>query len=150
MTETSADRFPIPHTSWTATPLSASHPSFLQPGTDNTPGKKAYFIYLEAREGHEDAVLSFLRDINAGVDLEPGTGPWFGLRYSQRSFAIFEAFPDAERRHDHDAGPGGRNFTERVDELREHLVGPAVIYRLDVMFGKFGTMFGEEVGPVGR
>ena len=73
-------------------------------GVEDTPGKKAYYIHLEAKPEHADKVEAFLRDINAGVNQEPGTGPWFGTRFSPTTFAIFEAFPDAAARHAHDAG----------------------------------------------
>ncbi|KAH9899012.1 hypothetical protein F4778DRAFT_181877 [Xylariomycetidae sp. FL2044] len=124
-----------------------SHPGFVVHGVDDTPGQKAYFIQLEAKPGKEELVQGFLRDINNGVNQEPLTGPWFGLRYSKTTFAIFEAFPHAQGRHDHDNGPGGRNFL-RVDLLRDMLAYPAQIYRLDVQHGKFGTMLGQEVKPV--
>lgn len=121
-----------------------SHSGFLLNGLDNTPGRKAYLILLEAKPGHEDAVASFLRDINAGVEQEPGTGPWFGLRYSKTTFLIFEAFANAADRHAHDVGPGGQNFF-RSEELNAMLAWPAQVTRLDVMHGKFGVLFGEKL-----
>ena len=123
-----------------------AHPGFAVHGLDDTPGRKAYYIHLEAKPGKEDQLMAFMRDINAGVDQEPGTGPWFGLRYSRTTFCIFEAFPDAEARHAHDGGPGGRNFL-RSELLHEMLAYPAQLYRLDVMHGKFGVMFGEPTAP---
>lgn len=79
-----------------------------------------------------------------GVNKEPLTGPWFANRYSDTTFGIFEAFPDAQARHAHDAGPGGQNFL-RVAELHDMLAYPARIYRLDVLFGKFDVMFGQNI-----
>ena len=137
--------FPNPHPSWSRDDL--SHPGFVVHGEDNTPGNKAYFIHLEAKPGKEELVAGFLRDINNGVNQEPGTGPWFGLRYSKTTFCIFEAFPDAQRRHDHDDGPGGRNFL-RAELLNDMLAYPAQLYRLDVMHGKFGVMLGQPVAPI--
>lgn len=121
-----------------------SHPGFVVHGVDDTPGEKAYFIQLEAKPGKEEQLASFLRDINTGVNKEPLTGPWFGLRYSKTTFAIFEAFPHAQGRHDHDAGPGGTNFF-RVDFLKDVLAYPAQIYRLDLLHGKFNTMLGKPI-----
>ncbi|EMR69231.1 hypothetical protein MGN70_007529 [Eutypa lata] len=144
-TATDLPPFPNPSPSWSQD--HPKHPGWLMQGVDDTPGRKAYFIQLEARPGKEELVAAFLRDINAGVDKEPGTGPWFGLRYSKTSFAIFEAFPDAAARHDHDRGPGGVNF-KRADLLKDMLAHPAQLYRLDVLHGKFGTMFGQSVSPV--
>src|SRR5882724_11223201 len=104
--------------SWSQDDL--SHSGFAMNGVDNTPGSKAYYIHLEAKSGKGDAVMQFLRDINNGVDQEPGTGPWFALRYSHTAFCIFQAFPDSQARHAHDVGPGGRNFL-RSDLLYEML-----------------------------
>jgi len=91
---------------------------------------------------------NYLRDIHNGVDQKPGTGPWFGMRYSKTTFCIFEAFPDAQARHAHDGGPGGLNFFLRPDLLHEMLAYPAHLYRLDILHGKFGIMLGEAVSPV--
>ncbi|EEF59746.1 hypothetical protein Cflav_PD2567 [Pedosphaera parvula Ellin514] len=44
----------------------------------------------------------------------------------------------------HDIGPGGRNFL-RSKELAEMVAYPSHLYRLDVMFGKFITMFGKKI-----
>lgn len=80
------------------------HPGFVVHGVDDTPGNKAYLIHLEAKPDREEEIRKFMVDINNGVNLEPLTGPWFGLRYSQTTFFIFEAFPNAQARHTHDAG----------------------------------------------
>jgi hypothetical protein len=120
------------------------HPGWVRSGVDNTPGHKAYYINLEAKPGEGDKVQQFLRDILAGVEQEPGTGPWFGCRFSDTTFGIFEAFPDTAARNAHDIGPGGSNFL-RSAELDEMLAYPAHLYRLDVMFGKFSVMFGKTI-----
>ena len=122
-----------------------AHSGFLTHGLDDTPGPKAYYIHLEAKPGKEDQLMAFLRDIHSGVDQEPGTGPWFALRYSQTTFCIFEAFADAGDRHAHDAGPGGQNFFLRPEVLQDILAYPAQIYRLDVLHGKFSVMLGQSV-----
>ena len=54
-----------------------AHPGFVLNGLDDTPGQKAYYIHLEAKPGKEEQLQGFLRDINAGVNKEPLTGPWF-------------------------------------------------------------------------
>lgn len=138
--------FPNPRPSWFHD--DPSHPGFLIHGMDNTPGRKSYLIHLEAKPGKEDLVAEFMQDIHNGVDKEPLTGPWFGLRYSKTTFLIFEAFPHAEGRHDHDNGPGGQNFFLRSDRLQEMLAYPANLYRMDVLHGKFGIMLGEAISPV--
>jgi hypothetical protein len=123
------------------------HPGFVIHGVDDTPGRKAYFIHLEAKEGKEELVQRFLHDINDGVDQEPMTGPWFSLRFSKTTFCIFEAFPNVEGRNDHNKGPGGRNFL-RADLLKDMLAYPAQIYRMDVEHGKFGVILGQKISPV--
>lgn len=134
--------FPRPNPDWSQD--SKEHPGYLVQGLDDTPGRKAYLIHLEAKPGKEELLMGFLRDINAGVEKEPGTGPWFGTRYSKTTFIIFEAFPDADARHTHDGGPGGRNFL-RSELLHDMLAFPAQLYRLDVLHGKFSVMFGQPV-----
>ncbi len=121
-----------------------AHRGWLRSGQDDAPGRKAYYINLEAKPGKGDKVEQFMRDILAGVEQEPGTGPWFGCRFSDTTFGIFEAFADSEGRTAHDFGPGGRNFL-RSAELEEMLVYPAHVYRLDIMFGKFGVLFGKKI-----
>ena len=123
-----------------------AHPGFVINGLDDTPGQKAYYIHLEAKPGKEGLLQGFLRDINAGVDKEPMTGPWFALRYSKTTFCIFEAFPDTQARHAHDNGPGGQNFL-RSELLHDMLAYPAQLYRLDVLHGKFGVILGQQVKP---
>ena len=120
------------------------HPGWVRSGVDDKQGHKAYYINLEAKPGKGDKVEQFMRDILAGVEQEPGTGPWFGCRFSDCTFGIFEAFPDTAARNSHDIGPGGSNFL-RSAELDEMLVSPAHLYRLDVMFGKFSVMFGKKI-----
>ncbi|EMC98234.1 hypothetical protein BAUCODRAFT_146794 [Baudoinia panamericana UAMH 10762] len=121
---------------------------FVVHGIEDTPGKKAYLIRLEAKPGKEEQVQGFLQDIHNGVNKEPGTGPWFGARYSKTTFLIFEAFPDAAARHAHDAGPGGQNFFTRSDELKEMLAYPAQLYRMDIMHGKFNVFLGQEIAEL--
>jgi hypothetical protein len=77
-------------------------------------------------------VQKFLSDINAGVDPEPLTGPWFGLRFRRRHSASSRRFPDANARHTHDNGPGGRNFL-RSELLHEMPAYHAQLDHLDVL-----------------
>jgi quinol monooxygenase YgiN len=135
---------PNPNTSADWSQDDPAHHGFVVDGLDDTPGQKAYYIHMEAKPGKEELLQDFLRDINAGVDQEPLTGPWFALRYSKTTFCIFEAFPDAQARHAHDNGPGGHNFL-RSELLQDMLAYPAQLYRLDVLHGKFGVMLGKPV-----
>ena len=45
--------------------------------------------------------MQALRDIRACVEDEPATGPWYAVRHSDATFAIFEAFPDIAGRNSH-------------------------------------------------
>ncbi|KAH6699927.1 hypothetical protein BKA61DRAFT_560116 [Leptodontidium sp. MPI-SDFR-AT-0119] len=114
---------------------------------DDTPGRKAYFVQLVAKPGKEEALQAFLRDVNRGVDDEPLTGPWFGLRFNKSTFFIFETFPDFKGREAHNVGPGGQQFL-RGDELKDMLAYPAQSYKMDVMHGKYGVIMGQPVTPV--
>lgn len=116
-------------------------------GQDNDPGRKAYIILLEAKPGKEEKLQRFLQDIHDGINKEPLTGPWFALRFSQTTFAIFEAFPDVAARYTHNDGPGGRTFLKK-ELLHEVLAYPAQLHRLDVLHGKFDVLFGEKVSTV--
>ena len=135
--------FPNPSPDWSQD--DPAHPGFVVNGLDDTPGQKAYYIHMEAKPGKEDLLQDFLRDIHAGIDQEPMTGPWFALRYSKTTFCIFEAFPDAQARHAHNVGPGGQNFFHGSELLHEILAYPAQIHLLDVLHGKFNVILGQPV-----
>lgn len=47
-------------------------------------------------------------------------------------------------------GPGGQNFFQRPEVLKDSLAYPAQLYRLDVMHGKFfEVMLGETIKRLG-
>ena len=94
---------------------------------------KALHIHLEARPGQEEEVERLLNDILYHVDREPRTGPWYGLRYTKRTFGIFEAFPDERARDRHLAGKGAALLIARSGAL---LTKPARIDTLDVLMSK--------------
>lgn len=75
---------------------------------------------------------TLLRDTHAGVEQEPLTSPWFGVRYSETTFGIFEAFPDADACQRSRC----RNFL-RSGLLHDMLARPAH------SIAKFNVMFGE-------
>ncbi|CAG9165519.1 putative quinol monooxygenase [Cupriavidus respiraculi] len=104
-------------------------------GEQGAEGRKAFFIRIEARPGQEDAVVQMLRDIRACVEDEPATGPWFAVRFSQTSFAIFEAFPDLAGRQAHVDGRGGDIFRDR-ERMNAILADAAKVHRVDVLMSK--------------
>ena len=96
---------------------------------------KMFYILIEARPGREDAVVRMLRDILACVEGEPATGPWYAVRHSARTFAIFEAFPDIAGRNAHVAGGGG-DILRDVERMNDLLAQPAQVRKVDVLFAK--------------
>ncbi len=94
---------------------------------------KALHIQLEARPGQEEEVERLLAEILSHAHHEPRTGPWYGLRYTKRTFGIFEAFPDEKARDRHLAGRGAAALIARSGAL---LAKPARINTLDVLMSK--------------
>ena len=58
---------------------------------------KALFVKLEAKPGKEDAVEEFLLSALPLVEEEPGTYPWFAVRFDSSTFGMIDAFPDRVR-----------------------------------------------------
>ncbi len=78
---------------------------------------KALLVTLEAKPGQEEAVEEFLRSALPLVEAEPGTYPWFAVRFDSTTFGIIDAFPDDAARDAHLAGAVGQALQERSDEL---------------------------------
>jgi len=95
--------------------------------------KKALFVKLEAKTGHEEEVESFLRSGLALVDEEPATTAWFAVRFGPSTFAIFDAFPDEEGREAHLSGRVAAALMERAPEM---LAEAPSIERADVLAAK--------------
>ena len=104
-------------------------------GSDGIDGPKAFYILIEALPGQEDNVVQMLRDIRACVEGEPATGPWYAVRHSDTTFAIFEAFPDIAGREAHIAGGGGDIFRD-LARMNHILAKPAHVQKVDVIFSK--------------
>jgi quinol monooxygenase YgiN len=94
---------------------------------------KALLVRLEAKPGKEDAVVEFLLSALPLVEQEPGTKPWFAVRFGPSTFGIIDAFPDQAARETHLTGPVGRALGERADEL---FATPPEISELDVLANK--------------
>ena len=104
-------------------------------GFNGEDGRKAFYIHIEALPGKENEVVSMLEDILGCVEKEPATGPWYGVRFSQTSFGIFEAFPNLAGRRAHVEGGGGDIFRDTA-RMNSILAYPAQVYKLDVLMGK--------------
>jgi quinol monooxygenase YgiN len=94
---------------------------------------KALLVKLEAKPGKEDAVVEFLLSALPLVEQEPGTKPWFAVRFGPSTFGIIDAFPDQAARETHLTGPVGKALGERADEL---FATPPEISELDVLANK--------------
>lgn len=94
---------------------------------------KALLVRLEAKSGKEDAVEEFLLSALPLVEKEPGTKPWFAVRFGPSSFGIIDAFPDEDAREVHLSGPVGKALGDRADEL---FASAPEISKLDVLANK--------------
>jgi quinol monooxygenase YgiN len=74
-------------------------------------------VRLEAKEGKEDEVASFLEGGRALVDDEPETVAWFAIRLGPSTFGIFDAFPDDAGRDAHLNGRVAEGLMGRAEEL---------------------------------
>jgi quinol monooxygenase YgiN len=90
-------------------------------------------VRLEAKEGQEDEVASFLEGGRALVDDEPETLAWFAIRLGPSTFGIFDAFPDDGGRDAHLSGRVAEALMARADELFSE---PPSIEKVDVIASK--------------
>jgi Domain of unknown function (DUF1931) len=74
---------------------------------------KALLVRLEAKSGKEDAVEEFLLSALPLVEQEPGTKPWFAVRFGPSTFGIIDAFPEEAARETHLGGPVGKALAGR-------------------------------------
>lgn len=91
------------------------------------------WVQLEAKEGKEDEVRSFLESGAALVEEEPGTVAWFAIRTGPSSFGIFDAFADEEGREAHLSGAVAAALMEKAGEL---LSEPPKIMKHDILADK--------------
>jgi quinol monooxygenase YgiN len=94
---------------------------------------KALLVRLEAKPGKERAVEEFLLSALPLVEREPGTKPWFAIRFGPSTFGIIDAFPDEAARETHLEGPVGKALAAQADEL---FASPPDISNLDVLANK--------------
>jgi hypothetical protein len=111
------------------------HEGVRMTGADGADGPKAFYIEIEALPGKEAEVLQMLRDILACVEEEPATGPWYAVRHSARTFAIFEAFPNPAGRQAHVDGGGGDIFRD-VQRMNDIRAKAAHVQKVDVLLCK--------------
>jgi hypothetical protein len=88
------------------------HRGVLMTGEDGADGPEAFYIHVETLPGKEEQVEQMLRDILACVQEEPATGPRYGVRYSETTFGIFQAFLNIAGWQAHVDGGGGDIFRD--------------------------------------
>lgn len=93
----------------------------------------ALYVELHAQPGKEEELAAFLAGAKPLVDAEPATPVWFGVRFDERTFAIFDAFDDAAGRDAHLNGQVAAALMARAGEL---LAAPPQIRRADVLADK--------------
>jgi len=89
----------------------------------------ALLVRFEAQPGREQDVVDFLRAGLSLVQTEPDTVRWFGLRFGQTSFGIFDAFPDASGRQAHLDGEVAQALRSAIGTL----IGQPTFEQVDVL-----------------
>jgi quinol monooxygenase YgiN len=91
------------------------------------------FVRLEAMEGREEEVASFLESAQPLAEDEPDTTAWFAVRFGYSTFGIFDVFPDDSGRQAHLNGPIAAALMEKAPEL---LAEAPKIEQIDVLASK--------------
>jgi quinol monooxygenase YgiN len=94
---------------------------------------KGLWVPLEAKQGKEEDVASFLQGATPLVADEPGTIAWFAVRLGNSRFAIFDVFQDDAGRQAHLSGRVAEALMAQADEL---LANPPDIQQADVIAAK--------------
>lgn len=93
----------------------------------------ALFVRLEAKPGKEKEVEAFLLGGLPIVMEEPATTAWFAIRMGQKTFGIFDAFPDEAGRQAHLSGKVAEALMAQAGELFSE---PPSIQNVDVLAAK--------------
>jgi quinol monooxygenase YgiN len=92
--------------------------------------KFALFARFEAKPGKESAVAEFLEMGLTLANQETTTPIWFALKLSERTFGVFDAFPNEASRQAHLEGPIARALMAKAEEL---FTRPPSIERIEVL-----------------
>lgn len=92
--------------------------------------KYSLFVRLEAKPGKEADVAAFLETGLSLAQQEATTPIWFALKFSERTFGVFDAFENEEGRQTHLSGPIAQALMAKADEL---FAVPPTIERIDVL-----------------
>ncbi|HLN76358.1 MAG TPA: antibiotic biosynthesis monooxygenase [Nocardioidaceae bacterium] len=88
---------------------------------------------LNAKPGKEDELAGFLESALPLAQAEEETIAWFAIKIDATTYGIFDAFPGAEGRQAHLAGPIAAALMEKADDL---LSSPPEIKPVDVLAAK--------------
>jgi quinol monooxygenase YgiN len=94
------------------------------------------YVRLEAKDGKEDEVASFLQSAQPLAEDEPDTTAWFAIKMGPSTFGIFDVFPDDSGRQAHLNGPIAAALMEKADEL---LSEAPRIEQIDVLASKLSS-----------
>ena len=90
-------------------------------------------VRLEAKPGKEKELEEFLRAQLSYALGEPETTAWFAVKFDNRTFGIFDAFPGESGRKAHLEGEIAKALGSRAGEL---LAKPLAIEKMDVLAAK--------------
>lgn len=93
---------------------------------------KGLLVRIEAKQGQEGAVESFLQEGLALVEQEPDTTAWFAIKLGPTTFGIFDVFPDDKGRDAHLSGKVAAALLGSVDTL----IDQPTIEKVDVVAAK--------------
>jgi quinol monooxygenase YgiN len=105
-------------------------PAATKPATKVRTG---LWVRLEAKQGKETALASFLEGGLPIVEQEPATITWYAIRLGPTSFGIFDTFPDDRGREAHLAGRVAAALMAKAPEL---LASDPSIEKVDVLAAK--------------
>ena len=78
---------------------------------------KGLLVRIQAEEGREDEVRSFLESGQGLVEEEKDTTAWLAIQLGSSTFGIFDVFPDESGRQAHLSGKVAQALMENVGEL---------------------------------
>ncbi len=110
-----------------------AHALYPTKGNDMADVTVGLFVRVEAKEGKEAEVESFLAGAVALAQDEPDTTAWFAIKLGPSTFGIFDVFPDDSGRQAHLNGPIAAALMEKAPEL---LSAEPAIEQLDVLAAK--------------
>jgi quinol monooxygenase YgiN len=108
-------------------------PAATKPATKVRTG---LWVRLEAKQGKETALASFLEGGLPIVEQEPATITWYAIRLGPTSFGIFDTFPDDRGREAHLAGRVAAALMAKAPEL---LASDPSIEKVEVLAAKLSA-----------